>query len=455
MPSSASPKIDPNSDVSNKVFAQILQLERKARAAESEAALVFRIVNETKSLFPYRQAVLWDTDKQKITGHSGVPMGNNNSPYMVWLKKFMASLQGEKEIRALTAKDIGKDIGKSWKDWLPAHGLVVPLISGGRQLGVLFLAADDKWTGSDIKFMEYLADAYAYSADKLRQENKTFLKQLAMLGQHKKAVLGICLALFLVLCMPVSITVLAPAEVVPQKPTQVRAAIEGIVDELHVAPNQKVAQGDLLISLDKRSILSEIKIAEKALQVANVEYRQAAQAALVDSRDNVKVAVLKAEMEEQKARLAHYRDLLGRADLRAAHDGIVIFDDVNDWAGRPVQIGETIMTLAQQDELRLNIDLPANDLIKMKTGADAKFFLNISPVNPLPIVINSISYRATVTPDGNLAYGIKAEFKDKEAARQKARLGLRGTAKLYGHKVPLIFYILRKPLASLRQAVGV
>jgi hypothetical protein len=34
------------------------------------------------------------------------------------------------------------------------------------------------------------------------------------------------------------------------------------------------------------------------------------------------------------------------------------------------------------------------------------------------------------------------------------RLGIRGTAQLYGDRVPMIYYILRRPVAFLRQWVG-
>ena len=51
-----------------------------------------------------------------------------------------------------------------------------------------------------------------------------------------------------------------------------------------------------------------------------------------------------------------------------------------------------------------------------------------------------------------LLYGAGAAAADPAAALP--RLGIRGTAQLYGGNVPLAFALFRRPIASLRQWAG-
>jgi len=80
-----------------------------------------------------------------------------------------------------------------------------------------------------------------------------------------------------------------------------------------------------------------------------------------------------------------------------------------------------------------------------------KLFLNTDPTRPLPASVYRVSYDATEGPDGSLGFIVKSTF-DKDVALP--RIGLKGTAKIYGDKVTLFYYLMRRPLASLRQNLG-
>jgi len=53
-----------------------------------------------------------------------------------------------------------------------------------------------------------------------------------------------------------------------------------------------------------------------------------------------------------------------------------------------------------------------------------------------------------------MAYRLRARFVDDDGATPP-RVGLKGTAKLYGETVPLAVYLFRRPLAAIRQHLGV
>ena len=77
--------------------------------------------------------------------------------------------------------------------------------------------------------------------------------------------------------MPVQLTVLAPAELVPLNPTLVRAPMDGVVDKILVQPNQKVKAGEPLFEFDSVKLESKTKIAASALATSQAEYRNRAQ----------------------------------------------------------------------------------------------------------------------------------------------------------------------------------
>jgi multidrug resistance efflux pump len=251
--------------------------------------------------------------------------------------------------------------------------------------------------------------------------------------------------------MPMRQSVLAPAEVIPKQPVLVRAPIDGVIDRFEVLPNQLVTEGQVLLTLDPARLQNRLDVARKAYEVGEAEYRQAAQQAVFDPRSKAQLAILQGRMEQSAAEVAYLEGLLVRIEIKAPRNGIVIFDDVNDWIGKPVNIGERILVVADPHETELEIHVAVGDAIAVEEGNDVNLFLNIDPQNPIGGKLSYASYQANPIPDGSLAYRLKADFGDKAAA---LRIGLKGIAKVYGEQTTLFYYIMRRPLAGLRQRLG-
>ncbi|MBN3802717.1 secretion protein HylD, partial [Paraburkholderia sp. Ac-20336] len=74
-------------------LALLWQLAARARAAHSEAALGFTIVNETLSLVPYRQSAWWrGSAPGTVAAVSGLPQSDPNAPYVQWLNALCKAL---------------------------------------------------------------------------------------------------------------------------------------------------------------------------------------------------------------------------------------------------------------------------------------------------------------------------------------------------------------------------
>jgi len=95
--------------------------------------------------------------------------------------------------------------------------------------------------------------------------------------------------------------------------------------------------------------------------------------------------------------------------------------------------------------------LPVADAINLEPGADMRLFLHVAPLSPLTAQLTQTSYQATLSPEGIASYRIRGAF-DRPSA--EARVGLKGTAKLYGRRVLLAYVLFRRPLAALREWTG-
>jgi Biotin-lipoyl like/HlyD family secretion protein len=445
----------------------LVQLLKRARRAESAEELGFVMVNETHALLPYRQAALWQRNAYaagKVVAISGAAVTERNAPFTLWLNPAFAKLDdetGKGGIRRVDAASVGSGssgsgnsgsaLGEAWSEWLPAHGLLVPLqVEAEPALGALLLAREQPWGDGDIHLMSELADGYAHAWLRFRGRHRRSLAAV-LFGRGRLVKLAVAAVLVGLLCLPVTLSALAPAEVVALRPTIVRAPLEGVVDHFEVQPNEQVQAGQLLLTLDPRAIENKLDVAAKALAVAEAEYRQAAQEAVFDDKSRALMAVLKGRAEEKRADVTYNQSLLDRVKVTATRSGLAIYDDPNAWIGKPVAIGERLIEIADPAQAEIEIWLPVADAITLKPGADVDFFLNIAPDSPLRANLRQASYEATQSPGGLLGYRLKAKLSDPA---HPPRIGLKGTAKVFGERVSLFYYLLRRPLAAARQFVG-
>ena len=425
----------------------LLQLERRARQAPDKE-LPYVLVNETAELIPYRQAVLWRKDNASIEAVSGVAKPEHNSPYSLWLKPVLQQIaQSEHvlQIKPFTDKDLSTELAKDWAEWLPQHGLWIPLPSTSGNKYVLALFREEGWTEAEMHLLSYLAEAYghAYSLVEAAKPEVPWQDRLKL----RKNQLIIGGLLLLALFFPIRQSVLAEAEVIPKKPNLVRAPLEGVVETFYVKPNETVRVGQKLFSLDRTELRSRLEVAKEKRDSAQTEYLQTTQEAMLDPTVKFKLAGLKSKWDQEAAEVEYVRTLLQRCDVNATLPGVTVFDDPNDWLGRPVKQGEKILAVADPKAVELEVRLPMEDLLELEQGAEVLFFSNITPHKPQEAQLNYFSYRASPTPAEVMAYRLKASFVDSE---NLPRLGYHGTAKLYGKRKPFILWLLRKPIQTVR-----
>ncbi len=441
------------------VFSTFLGLERQARRAPSLDALQFVLVNETRRLLPYRQAVFASGNAAagfRVEAVSGVAVPDRSAPFLRWLVRVFEHgarsglLAATGVVRPEALAPAERD---EWTEWSAAECLACPFTTAeGELVGLLWLSRDEPWSDSETVLAGQLADGYAHAWLALAGgRGRRLASGRARRVRHwgRRALLALPLLLLAALAIPVPQSVLAPGEVVPRDAAVVAAPLDGVVESFAVTPNQAVAAGDLLFRLENTRLRSERDVAERSLEVAEAELQRARQGAFADRESGAQVALLEARVRLREAELAFAEERLERVAVSAPEAGVAVFADANDWIGRPVQTGERILQLADPARVELRIDLPVDGAIALPEAAPVELFLDADPLHPLAAHLQRASYEAEPGPSGSLAYRLIARF---ESATP--RIGLHGTAKVFGETVPLGLYLFRRPLASLRQAVG-
>ncbi len=448
-----------NVDAEVSLGSLIATLEARARASNNVAELSFSIANDAYGLLGFRQALVFDGggEDSRLLTVSGLARPTEDSPYLVWLHRTWPWLRRQFEanpgwfVPPFDTTDIPKGVLDGWDEWWPIGVFAVPLRrrSGETAAWICFLL-DQSPQEYQTRALTQIALTWSYCWEMLGGKPKSsWINRWRRLSNRQRVLGAFLLGLFLLL--PIHQTALAPAEVLALDSVTVSSPLDGVIKTIHVRPNQAVKVGQVLFSLDDTTLRNRLEVAMKSIAVADAELLATSQKAFDNAQSKGDLALLGGRAHEKRAELAAVQAQLTRIDVVASHAGIAVFGDPDDWLGRPVSTGERIMLLANPAKPGVLIHLPVADAIALEIGAPVKLFLTIRPLSPLDAKITETSYQAVLSPDGVASYRLRAAFEDPDS---QARIGIRGTAKVYGGWVCLGYHLIRRPLATLREWSG-
>jgi Biotin-lipoyl like/HlyD family secretion protein len=445
---------------SNATITAFADLEERARQAKSVQELIFIITNETFGLLPYRQAVLWELDagkRTKLRLVSGLTKLTDDSPNTIYLKRLGKEIAGRlgADGEYFVSTDFKTKLAGEWGDWMPDYFLCF-FIKGPNATdlprALIGFALENEATELQQDWLIRLLGSYGHAWGALSGARK----KVSSGWWRNRLLWGSAFILtLLAMFVPVRLSVLAPAEVISFDAIAVSAPMDGVVKEFKVTPSQMVKKGDVLLTLEDTTLKSRRDVALKQLAVAKADSLAAAQRSFASEQSRGEMAALNGRVAEREAEITAIDDMLARVEVRAARDGIAVFGDVNDWQGKPVVTGERIAQLADPKDSGMLIWLPVSDAINLDAGAEVKVYLQVAPLQPLTAKVVQTSYQVSLAPDGVASYRLRARFEGlNESDLKLARVGLKGTAKIYGEKAPLGYYLFRRPLATLREISG-
>lgn len=439
-------------------MAMINQLNVKAFNAESTQALTFIILNDTISAIRYNRAVLWEEDlkKPKLLGVSGQAVHNKEAALTKQWHQLHQGIKEPEKAQIITKESLSSHLDewdryqedtKTSVIWLPIHheGKLVL----GLWLEIFGAIKNEASIHETLKFLAtYLTPAFGAAWAKLQPK---FAFKRKHLGKHQ-ILIAIAALLLFSLIVRVPLRVIAPCEVVPNDPILVTAPLEGIIEEMTVNPGDVVKKGTILVEYDKQVPTRNLKVAQKEVEILQAEINRASTLGLADPKSRTELGILnlKLEKEQQNLNLAQWQSK--QLTIRAPDEGIVMSDNPENWRGKPVQVGEKILSINNPSDTKIRIWIPESDNIVLEKDKPIKIILNIEPETSHAATIYYIANESTMSSDYLPSFVAEAHWVKQP---ENIKLGLKGTAILYGQNVSLFYYLIRKPWSKVRNFLGI
>ena len=444
--------------MSDHAVAQLLQIEQQVRRCETLTELSFVMVNMTKTLVPYEQtAFLIGSEIERLTVHalSDLSLVDRTTTFCAWLEKIAKledGLESASKTHSIQSASWPPELANELNEFSPKFMLWLPFLipsKPNQRVGVLWLAKSTLWTEKEIGLLQHLASSYAHALQVFTTRNgwkywsrRVFTKRLQW---------GALITIVLLGFVPVRLTVLAPAEIAAKDPLLITSPLAGAVRQILVKPGDNVTEGQLVVEMDKTEFKGRFDVSQRELERAQAELRTAEQAGYVDRKKKSELSQLESQVKLKTIQRDYLQAKLKQTDILSEKEGVVVLDDPDRWKGRPVVVGERILSIADPSHVQLNIMLPVKDAISLAHGNKVTFYLDTDPLNPIVFSVDYSSFEPNLTPDQIMAYRVVADIEEGNLA---PRIGLRGTAKLYGEQVSLAYYLLRRPITFIRQRLG-
>ncbi|MBV1786436.1 HlyD family efflux transporter periplasmic adaptor subunit [Marinobacterium sp. D7] len=446
----------------SETVAALLGLEQQLRKASDLAQLFYTLVNQTHSCVSYTQALLLVGEglrHPQVVAVSDLPTVDYTSPYISWaerLAKSLIAMGTADQSQLIRPVDLNDKLAAEWRELeLPDFLLWQPLRVEARDnetAGALLLLRDKAWSEAERGIAQHLAGSAGHALFALRRHQRFKGLQAGLRQRRIWLLAGLATPVFLAL--PVRLSTLAPVAVVPKAPHVVAAPLEGVVRQVVAMPNQLVEPGEPLVYMDDTELANREAVARQALSVARAELKTVQQGGFMDPNQKARLAELEAQVRLEEAEWQYAREQLERSTIKSDRTGVAVLDNPDEWKGRPVRVGERIMQVADPQQVEFMVMLPVKDSIALVPGAEVQVFLDNDPLHAWSAQLSQSGYEPRMTPDQQLAYRLIARLGEAEAGVAPPRIGLRGTAKVYGDRVSLFFYLFRRPITSVRQWLG-
>jgi Barrel-sandwich domain of CusB or HlyD membrane-fusion len=449
---SARPPVDP----ALTAFAALLRVEAEARTVIGVRDLLHLVVNETRALVRARQVFVVKRTRAgtyRVVAASSVPVVDPAAPAVRWIEAMLQRLATTPSSLAVQ-RDLDLAADADPNDPLTTaypfrHILWVPFWTRHPSFAAGFLVLREAaWQDADRVVAARLAMTFGHAWSLLESPMPWASKvrwgsRWGWLGAAVLVVLG---------AVPVPLSSLAPVEVAARNGTTVAMPIDGQVQDVWVAPNTHVEAGQRLIRLVDTQWRNKLEIAEREVAVAVSRAEKANQLAISDVRGRHDLVVARAELSVRQAERDFARDMFARIDITAPSAGVVLFGDKKDLLGRPLATGDRLMEIANPEALELKLELASADAMVLSIGARVKAFLDADPLNPVEAKVARYDYQARVNESRTAVHRVFAEIEPTTTGT--LRLGIRGTAQIYGPSAALAYVLLRRPITAARQWAG-
>jgi multidrug resistance efflux pump len=439
------------------------QLTLETFLCQSKQELIFRILNRSTLVAPYGRAILWGLDENKpnLLGVSGKADINPRTPLMKNYAELVQHLRTLDTATLLTADHFPAALD-TWNmliegDCSGMNFLWIPVVISGVVVAGLWLErwpGTPEWQEREVKLLSSLMVAYAAAWDKLILQQRWWqrLRETAMRSRLLIGALILGLAGLLIFGR-IPLRIVAPCNVIPEEPHVIAAPLDGVIEEIMVSPDKAVIPGQVLLRYDERGVREQIEVATQQVKIIREQLNRAHVKAFTNPDVKATIPQLKKRLEQEKIRLKLAHIQQEKLVVTAPTAGLVLLDNPHEWKGRRVTTGERILSIVDPAKTKLNIWLPEKDNIDFDPSAPVQVILSSAPNESLEANLDYISKHISQNNDGIPSFRAEALW-HPDNRMTEMRIGLTGTAILYGEKVSVGYWLLRKPWAAIRRNTG-
>jgi multidrug resistance efflux pump len=199
------------------------------------------------------------------------------------------------------------------------------------------------------------------------------------------------------------------------------APYDGFIKEANVRAGDRIANGQVLGSLEDRDLLLERLKWVTERQQHLYEYDKALAAG-----QPAAINVIRAQIAQADAQIKLIDAELTRIELRAPIAGLIISGDLSQLIGTAVQRGQVLFEIAPLDAYRVILQVDERDVRSIEPGQKGDLIVTALPNSDLPFVVDKITPIAEAQAGRNL---FRVEGRLTENPRQ-LRPGMEGIGKI-------------------------
>jgi hypothetical protein len=333
----------------------------------------------------------------------------------------------------------------------------VPLLRSGTPCGAITLErrADQPFDGETVSLLEAAAGFAGPALEVHRRDDRLIgtklvesvranLRDLASTRDVVvKLAAGAALVALLVLAFATGeYRVTADAVLEPAVKRASVAPFDGFVARAPTRAGDAVREGQVLASLDDRDLKLERLKWESEQAQQEKQYRQA-----LAERDAPQAAIVAAALQEARAELRRIDDRLTRVDLLAPFDGVVVFGDLSQKLGAPVQKGEVMFEVAPLDAYRISVKVAERDVAAVSVAQEGTLVLSALPHESFRFRVEKLTPVST-TEEGRNYFRVEGRFEGDPP--REIQPGTAGVAKIEAGTRSLVWIWTHQAIDWLR-----
>jgi multidrug resistance efflux pump len=429
------------------------QLVLESIQAATRQELVFRMLNRTVGLCKYDRALFFKAASKslKLFGISGQSDVNSTSEKTAQWLKLASNLNESERLHILTKDDFPEEVQNDWEAYSRECSnttvIWIPLKAWGEHVGGLWLErwSDIPWTEGDERILASLGIGYGGAWERMHPP-KPWLDMFQRIAKKKRSAATVIILTMLLLFLRLPLRVVAPCEVVAEKPFVVTAPLHGVVEGIKVSPGDSVSEGQVLFVYNKQVIQQELDVAHEQVEIIKSNLDRVRMQAFVDPRARSEISILEHRLKQEMARfeLAQYN--ASRLEVTAGISGVAVLSNPEKWRGRPVAVGERVLSIVKPGNTKIKVWVPEDDNIVFNPDHPAKVLLNVFPETDMAASITYVGGEVIPSPQRIQCVEVEAKWIDHDP---RVKIGLKGVSVLYGKKVMLLYWLFRKPWATI------